>query len=74
MTRYAWVAAALLALAPMLVSAKDKKPDEDSGCGSHGTAVSFEDTPSDAAKKALKEKKLVFVLHVSGLFEDPKLT
>jgi hypothetical protein len=40
----------------------------------HGTSVVFEDTPSQAARKAKKEKKLVFVLHVSGHFEDPKLT
>jgi hypothetical protein len=40
----------------------------------HGTAVEFVDTPSEAAKQALKEKKLVFVLHVSGNFEDPRFT
>ena len=42
--------------------------------GDYGTSVHFEKTPSDAAKKALKEEKLVFVLHVSGHFEDPRLT
>jgi hypothetical protein len=40
----------------------------------HGTSVVFEDTPTKAARKAKKDKKLVFVLHVSGHFEDPKLT
>jgi hypothetical protein len=40
----------------------------------HGTTVDFVDTPSDAAKKAKKEEKLVFILHVSGNFEDPKFT
>ena len=40
----------------------------------HGTNVEFLDTPSDAAKKAKKEQKLVFILHVSGNFEDPKFT
>jgi hypothetical protein len=40
----------------------------------HGTSIQFEDTPSAAAKKALKEQKLVFVLHVSGHFEDPRFT
>ncbi len=44
------------------------------GCGNHGTSVEFLATPSAAAKKALQEEKLVFVLHVSGLFEDPALT
>jgi hypothetical protein len=40
----------------------------------HGTSIEFVDTPSEAARLAKKEHKLVFVLHVSGLFEDPKLT
>jgi hypothetical protein len=47
---------------------------EGSTCGNHGTTVQFVDTPSEAARQAAKEHKLVFVLHVSGLFEDPKLT
>ncbi len=50
-----------------------KKPDGGT-CGSFGTAVEFVDTPSEAARQAKKEQKLVFVLHVSGHFEDPKLT
>lgn len=40
----------------------------------HGTAVHFEKTPAEAAAKAKKEEKLVFVLHVSGHFEDPSIT
>ncbi len=40
----------------------------------HGTAVNFVATPSEAAKQAKKEEKLVFVLHVSGQFEDPTIT
>jgi hypothetical protein len=40
----------------------------------HGTAINFVDTPSEAAKQAKKEEKLVFVLHVSGQFEDPSIT
>ncbi len=43
-------------------------------CAKHGTSVDFVSTPSEAARKAKKEEKLVFVLHVSGHFEDPKLT
>jgi hypothetical protein len=50
------------------------KPAEAATCGDHGTAVKFEPTPSDAAKRAIKEQKLVFVLHVSGEFEDPDFT
>ncbi len=44
------------------------------GCGNHGTSVHFFDTPSEAAREAKKEQKLVFVLHVSGNFEDPRFT
>jgi hypothetical protein len=44
------------------------------GCGKYGTTVEFLKTPSDAARQALKDEKLVFVLHVSGLFEDPDFT
>jgi hypothetical protein len=43
-------------------------------CGSYGTSVEFVSTPSDAAREAKKDQKLVFVLHVSGHFEDPKFT
>jgi hypothetical protein len=46
----------------------------DGSCGNYGTSVQFVASPSEAARQALKEEKLVFVLHVSGLFEDPKLT
>lgn len=45
-------------------------------CGnkSYGTSVEWSGSPSEAAAKAKKEEKLVFVLHVSGHFEDPKFT
>jgi hypothetical protein len=42
--------------------------------GDFGTSVHFEATPSAAARRALKEHKLVCVLHVSGLFESPDFT
>jgi hypothetical protein len=42
-------------------------------CGDHGTNVHFEKNPKDAAKRALKEEKLVLVIHISGHFEDPNL-
>jgi hypothetical protein len=29
---------------------------------------------SDAARQAKEKEKLVFILHVSGYFEDPKFT
>jgi len=47
----------------------DKK---EAGC--HGTSVDFVDTPREAAALAEKQGKLVFVLHVSGNFEDPRFT
>jgi hypothetical protein len=74
-----WITAVLAAT--MLVAsagAKDqeKKPTvgdpESPGC--HGTTVNFVNTPSEAARQAKKEEKLVFVLHVSGQFEDPGIT
>ena len=46
--------------------------DEEATC--HGTAVRFVATPSEAARQARDEQKLVFVLHVSGHFEDPGIT
>ena len=47
---------------------------ETGSCGSYGTNVEFVSSPSEAARQAKKEQKLVFVLHVSGHFEDPKFT
>ena len=39
-----------------------------------GTKIHFVDTPKEAAALAKKDEKLVFVLHVSGNFEDPRFT
>ena len=55
-------------------AARDKVPGATPACGEYGTSVHFEKTPSDAARKALKEEKLVMVLHVSGHFEDTEFT
>ena len=50
-------------------------PDNtEQSCGTHGTQINFVENPAEAAKKAKKEGKLVFVLHVSGNFEDPRFT
>lgn len=57
---------------PNITTPADECPAD--GCGKHGTSVEFLATPSDAAKKALKEEKLVFVLHISGNFENPDFT
>jgi hypothetical protein len=43
-------------------------------CESYGTAVEFLSRPADAARQAVQEDKLLFVLHVSGNFEDAKFT
>ena len=48
--------------------------EKEGGCGSFGTSVEFVDTPKEAATLAKKQEKLVFVLHVSGNFEDPRFT
>ena len=47
---------------------------EASSCGDYGTSIHFESTPSEAAKQAKKDGRLVMVLHISGHFEDPALT
>jgi hypothetical protein len=40
----------------------------------YGTSVDFAASPVEAARHALQEGKLVFVLHLSGHFEDPRFT
>jgi hypothetical protein len=40
----------------------------------YGTAIHFVTSPIAAARAAAKQDKLVFVLHVSGNFEDPQFT
>ena len=65
----------LISGAPLSAGGKLKVvKDKAEACGEHGTSLHFEDSPSDAAKKALKEEKLVMVLHISGYFEDPEFT
>lgn len=68
-----WVASAQ-ANETVKVKVKPAKASQVEACGDHGTSVHFEATPSDAARKALKEEKLVFVLHVSGDFENSDFT
>jgi len=65
MRRYAMVLATAAAVAPLAQAGE--------ACG-YGTKVRFQDTPKEAAALARKREKLVFVLHVSGHFEDPGLT
>ena len=56
----------------VLVAAGAAAEKKDGGC--FGTTIDFVDTPKEAAAQAKKEEKLVFVLHVSGNFEDPRFT
>jgi len=66
--------AALLA-GPALAFAGDTPAEKAAPtCSKHNTQVDFFDTPSEAATQAKKDAKLVFVLHISGYFEDPKFT
>jgi hypothetical protein len=78
MRPFAWLTALGLSaalLSPACAWAKDEaKPEAKSEGGCFGTSVEFFDTPSEAAKQAAKKEKLVFVLHVSGNFEDPRFT
>jgi hypothetical protein len=70
------LAAFLLFAGPALAYGQSPltKPNIPETCGDYGTSVRFEKSPKDAAKKAAKEEKLVMVLHISGLFEDPDFT
>jgi hypothetical protein len=40
----------------------------------HGTSVAFVRTPAEAARRAGRAGKFLFLLHVSGHFEDPAFT
>ena len=79
MRRLLWCTVVGLLLAPLVglgsaYGSGEKDKAEAAACGSHGTQVTFVDTPKEAAAQAKKEQKLVFVLHVSGNFEDPRFT
>ena len=65
---------ALLCAGPALVYGQPAGIKLPETCGDYGTSVHFEKSPKEAAKKAAKEEKLVMVLHVSGLFEEPDYT
>jgi len=74
MRRLLYCTAAGLCLA-VWAAAPARANDKTEGvCRTFGTSVEFVDTPSEAATIAKKEQKLVFVLHVSGKFEDPRFT
>jgi hypothetical protein len=73
--RVPWIALGIVALvSTAALEAGDKAKGSSSTCQTFGTSVEFEKSPSEAAKVAKKEEKLVMVLHISGIFEDPSLT
>ena len=68
------LAAGVLSLLWLGVAQARDKAAKAETCGEFGTNLTFQKSPSDAARKALKEEKLVMVLHISGYFEDPDFT
>ncbi len=65
---------ALIALMTIGTIQQDRILADESVCGEYGTSVIFADSAAEAAKQAHKEEKLVFVLHISGLFEESDYT
>ena len=47
---------------------------QESAASKLGTAIDWEENVDAAARKAMKEEKLVLVLHVAGHFDKPGLT
>lgn len=48
--------------------------EEKSSCNRFGTTIDFVSSPTVAFRDAVKAKKLVLVLHISGNFEEAKFT
>lgn len=69
-----WLALGLSAVCVPIVARAADGNAKSATCNTYGTRVEFEKSPADAAKRAAKEEKLVMVLHISGIFEDPGLT
>lgn len=70
MGRNGWMAAVVVAVATVGAARAEERP----ACAAHGTRIDFFSTPKEAARLAAKEGKLVFLLHVSGNFENPGFT
>jgi hypothetical protein len=64
------IAHALLFLIGSLVTPPGAFPAD----ATHGTRVTWEANPLAAFKRAAREDRPVFVLHVSGNFEQPRET
>lgn len=65
-----------LLLALPAVAQDGKKPPRCVGCEkeTYGTTIEWEGTPTEAGARAREEQKLLFILHVSGNFENPAFT
>jgi hypothetical protein len=74
--RLRWLALGLFALwgTAVVAAPEDQAKKPQATCKTYGTSVQFDTTPAAAAKRAEAEEKLVMVLHISGLFEDPDFT
>ncbi len=68
------IAAALAVIAASVIGLPPQAALAAECSGDYGTEVKFVESPAEAAKQAVKEEKLVFVLHVSGNFETPEFT
>ena len=51
-----------------------QEPVEATVCGKFGTRVDFAPSPVGAVQRALKERKLLLLVHISGNFEDKGFT
>ena len=68
-------AVAKQALAPQPAVAKENAPKVcETPAGMFGTSLLFAASPTEASKQAAAQEKLVFLLHVSGDFDDPGFT
>ena len=65
---------ALIVLITLGTVQQDRVLADETVCGEYGTSVVFAASVAKAAEQAVKEEKLVFVLHVSGLFEESNFT
>jgi len=64
----------VIALAPAPAPADERKSRPEPACETSVESVEFARDPMEAARQAREEHKLMFVLHVSGHFEESKFT
>jgi hypothetical protein len=59
---------------PLLAASVAEPAPAEAPCETYGTTVNFFSSQTAAARQAARDKKLQFVLHISGNFEDSKFT